>query len=261
MTRGARITSRPIKVAVVVLMASAIATLGLLQQGGRLPRAEADHPLDGHFDPMMPRYPRVAEFPLGEALDAGDGVMRMSYFTTKDPPLRVARYYRAVWEREGLKVHHSVSAAGGVVGTFDPRVKKARSVTILTSRGSTWVFPATVDRPLDAAKAGDMGADDGLPVYPESSRGLTLRTSDDGRGSLVASYSNDGGVSKNLSFYRREMTERGWNEQQTPSFDELEGHRTLAFVRPGERCTINLTPVGDDERRVVVSVIREGDDG
>ena len=36
----------------------------------------------------------------------GDGAMRMSYFSTKDPPLRVARYYRTIWEQQGLSVHH-----------------------------------------------------------------------------------------------------------------------------------------------------------
>lgn len=259
MQQSRGIDSRPVKVIVVIVMAAAIATLGLHRQGGEISEAVADHPLDEHFDPLMPRYPRVAEFPLGEALEAGEGEMRMSYFSTEDPPFRVARYYRTVWEQDGLSVHHNVTSSGGVVGTFDPRIKGARSVTIVASGARTWVFPATVERPLDTANPGDMGADDGLPVYPGSASGLTLRTSDHGRESVVATYSNDGGLSKNVSFFREQMSDRGWRETEVPSFDELEGHRALRFVNDGRECTINLTPLEEDERRVVVSVILESD--
>lgn len=250
-----------IKVVLIIVAAAAIATLGLLRGGGELPEAVANHPLDDHFDSMMPRYPRVAEFPLGEQLNAGDGAMRMSYFSTEDPPLRVARYYRTVWEQEGLKVHHSVSPAGGVVGTFDPRIKAARSVTIVSKAGRTWVFPATVERPLGTANPGDLGASAGLPVFPGSSRGMTLRTSDMGRESLVTTSSNDGGLSKNLSFFRTQMSSEGWQELEVTDFEELEGHRSLSFERGEDRCFVNLTPFGDDERHVVISIILERDDG
>lgn len=249
-----------IKVVLIIVTAAAIATLGLLRGGGELPDAVANHPLDDHFDPLMPRYPRVAEFPLGEQLGAGDGEMRMSYFSTDDPPLRVARYYRTVWEQEGLKVHLNVSPAGGVVGTFDPRIKAARSVTILSKAGRTWVFPATVERPLGTVNPGDLGESEGLPVFPGSSRGMTLRTSDVGRESLVTTSSNDGGLSKNLAFFRGQMSTQGWRELEVTDFEELQGHRALSFERDDDRCTINLTPYGDDERRVVVSVILERDD-
>jgi hypothetical protein len=253
-----------VKAVLAILAAAAIATLGLLHGGGGHPEARAEvgsAPLDGHFDPLMPRYPRVAEFPLGEELGEGDGTMRMSYFSTEDSPLRVARYYRTVWEQEGLSVHQSVTPQGGVVGTFDPRIKAARSVTILTKGRLTWVFPATVEGPAAAGAPGDLGEREGLPAYPGSTKGMTLRTTDAGRASLVTTYSNDGGLSKNVAFYRSQMSARGWREaQDMPSFEELEGHRLLSFERSGERCSVNLTPLDDDERRVVVSVILEGGD-
>lgn len=251
---------KPFQVVIVIVASAAIATLGLLHGGGAdLPEAIADHPLDDHFDSLMPRYPRAAEFPMGEQLQAGQGAMRMSHFSTADPPLRVARFYQTVWEQEGLSVHHDVSPAGGVVGTYDPRVKTARSVTILAHGGRTWVFPATVERPLDVARSGDMGEDQGLPVYPGSSKGLTLSTSDAGQGSLVATYTNSGGLAKNIGFYEREMRSRGWNEAEVPSFEELEAHRALSFERGDERCSINLTPVGEDDD-VIVCVVLEGSD-
>ena len=178
----------------------------------------------------------------------------------RDAPLRVARYYRTIWEGEGLSVHHHVTPRGGVVGTFDPRVKMARSVTILTQSGQTWVFPATVERPLDVVRSGDMGEDDGLPVYPGSSKGLTLRTSDAGQTSFVATYTNNGGLSKNVTFYQREMGARGWQETETPRFEELEEHRTLDFQQGDSRCTINLSPVGEEDQ-VIVCVVLEGSDG
>jgi hypothetical protein len=264
--RAAKREDRPgplgaLRVVVIILMAAAIATLGLLRGGGQHPEARAEvGALDGHFDPLMPRYPRVAEFPMGEELGEGDGAMRMSYFSTEDSPLRVARFYQTTWEQEGLSVHQSVTPQGGVVGTYDPRIKAARSVTIFTKGRLTWVFPATVDRPLGATEAGDLGEREGLPVYPGSSKGLTLRTTDQGRASVVTSYSNDGGLAKNLAFYREQMASKGWREREAPAFDELGGHRLLDFDRDGERCSVNLTPLDDDERRVVVSVILEGAD-
>lgn len=252
---------KPFQVVIVIVASAAIATLGLLHGGGAdVPEAQATHPLDDHFDPLMPRYPRVAELPLGERLEAGDGAMRMSHFSTTDSPLRVARYYQTVWEQEGLSVHHDVSPSGGVVGTFDPRAKMARSVTILAHGGRTWVFPATVERPLDVARAGDMGEDDGLPVFPGSSKGLTLRTSDAGQGtSLVATYTNSGGLTKNVEFYRREMQSRGWNESEVPSFEELGSDRMLTFQRGDQRCDIDLTSVGEEDQ-VIVCVVLEGRD-
>ena len=105
-----------------------------------------------------------------------------------------------------------------------------------------------------------MGEEAGLPVYPGSSKGLTLSTSDAGQSSLVATYTNDGGLSKNLSFYQREMGSRGWRQLETPRFDELEEHRTLDFEQGNQRCTINLTPVGEEDQ-VIICVVLEGAHG
>lgn len=253
---------KPYQVILTIAASAAIATLGLLWGGGaELPEAAADHPLDDHFDPLMPRYPRAAEFPLGEGLDTGgDGTMRMSYFSTEDPPLRVARFYQTVWEQEGLSVHHDVTPAGGVVGTYDPRVGMARSVTIVTQGGRTWAFPATVERPGAIGTSEELGQSDGLPVYPGSTKGLTLRTTDAGRASVVTSYTNGDGLEKNVRFYRENMIDRGWNESEVPRFEEeLGGHQTLSYERGNERCSINLTPAGEGDQ-VIVCVVYEGND-
>lgn len=249
-----------VRAILVIGAAAAIATLGLMDQGGQLSEAVADHPLDEHFDPMMPQYPRVSEFPLGEKLSVGEGQMKMSYFGTKDPPLRVARFYRTLWEQQGLSVHHSVSPMGGVVGTYDPRINAARSVTIMAKNGMTWAFPATIESPSSAMRSGDLGTEDGLPVFPDSSKGLTLRTTDNGKASTVTTYSNDGGLAKNLRFYQEEMEARGWQPMASEDFEELEGHKALEFSRGPDRCTFNLTPVGERDH-VIISVVYEGEDG
>jgi hypothetical protein len=241
----------------VILAAAGIASFGLDRAGAELRPAAADQPLDGHFDPLMPRYPGVMELPMGNRLEAGSGELRMSSFSTEDSPLRVARYYRAVWEQEGLSVHESVTPAGGVVGTYDPRVRAARSVTILTARGMTWAFPSVVERPVQAVGAGDLGRREGLPVYPGSRTGLTLRTPG-GQGedaTLVSTYSNDGTLEENEAFYRRELLADGWRERDSRSFEELEGHRALELEREGQQLTVNLGPVGEEGDQVLVCVI------
>ena len=97
-------------------------------------------------------------------------------------------------------------------------------------------------------------------MYPDSQQGLTLRTSDQGKQSVVATYTNDGGLAKNLAFYRDEMETRGWNEVDTPRFpEELGKNRSLSFIRGDEHCSINLTPA-DDEDHVIICVVFEGDD-
>jgi hypothetical protein len=253
---------KPYQVILTIVAAAAIATLGLLEGGGAtLPEAMADHPLDEHFDPLMPRYPRASEFPLGGQLDIGQGQMKMSHFSTTDPPLRIARYYQTIWEGEGLSVHQDVSPSGGIVGTYDPRAKLARSVTIVTHGGLTWVFPATVDRPLGVAKAGELVQEAGLPEFPGSSSGLSLRTTDSGKASLVTTSTNSGGLEKNLHFYREEMSSRGWTEVDVPQFEKQLGqHRALAFERGAGRCSINLTPVGDEDQVIVCILFEGGDD-
>ena len=246
---------RPVKVVAIILAAAGIATLGLDRFGGQVRPAAAEHPLEELFDPLMPRYPRASEFPMGERHEVGEGELRMSYFSTSDAPLRVARYYRTIWEQEGLAVHESVTPSGGVVGTFDPRIGAARSVTILTAQGRTWAFPAVVERPLAAVESGDLGERDGLPVFPGSSRGLTHRSTEGDDRILVSTYSNEGGLGENLAFYRRELLGSGWRAVPSREFEELEGHRVLEFQREGEGLTINLTPVGEEGDQVVVCAI------
>lgn len=249
---------RALKAMGVLLAAAAIATLGLDRLGGEVRRAGAEaSPAGERFDALMPRYPGASEFPVGERLETGSGELRMGYFSTEDSPLRVARYYRTMWEQDGLSVHENVTPAGGVVGTFDPRIGAARSVTILTARGLTWAFPAVVERPVSALASGDLGEREGLPVFPGSTTGLTMRSRDlGGEGeTLVATYSNEGGLEENLAFYRRELAEAGWRELESRDFEELEGHRALELERDGRHLTVNLTPLQEAGDRVVVCVI------
>jgi len=245
----------------LVVAASALAALALHFERGRPQLAHAIHPLDDHFDIHMPRYPGVSEVPLGETLEPGEGPMKMSFFSTTDSPRRVASFYQTVFEQEGLAAHSTVTSEGGVVGTFDPRVGAARSITILPHRGKTWVFPSVVDRPLDSARRGDMGQAAGLPVYPGSSRGLTLRASDHGAPSLVATYSNAGSLEENVRFYRRELAAAGWQENPMPGFAELEDHQAFGFFRGDEELSLGLTPVDGGGGGVVVSMVLLPRDG
>ncbi len=241
-----------------LVLGAAIATLGMLS-GGETPVAEAD-PDDGqtppgYFADSLPRYPGVAEYPMGTRLRVGGEDIKMAYFVTSDTPIRVGEFYARFWEARGLRVTQDVTPHGGTVGTVDPAAG-AMSVSLVRRGGQTYAFPSLLQRPVRVLDAGDLTDGGELVVYPGSDGATRFTADDDGRGSEVLSYGNWAGVRDNVDFYRREMGRKGWRESGSTAPEETRGAETLRFSRRGERVDVAVAPVDRQEGRVRILVTR-----
>jgi hypothetical protein len=241
-----------------LLAGAAIATLGMLS-AGETPPAEAD-PDDGqtpagYFAGSLPRYPGVAEYPMGTRMRVGGEDMKMAYFVTRDTPLRVGEFYARFWEGRGLRVSQEIGPNGGSVGTVDPAAG-AMSVSLVRRGGMTYAFPSLVSRPARLLDAGDLTDGGELPAFPGSDGAIRFAADDDGRGSEVLSYGNWGGLRDNLDFYRREMGRKGWRESGSTAPEQARGGQTLRFTRRGERVDVAISPVDQQQGRVRVLVTR-----
>lgn len=241
-----------------LVLGAAIATLGMLS-GGETPVAEAD-PDDGqtppgYFADSLPRYPGVAEYPMGTRMRVGGEDIKMAYFVTSDTPIRVGEFYARFWEARGLRVSQDVTPHGGTVGAVDPSAG-AMSVSLVRRGGQTYAFPSLLQRPVRVLDAGDLTDGGELVVYPGSDGATRFTADDDGRGSEVLSYGNWAGVRDNVDFYRREMARKGWRESGSTAPEETRGAETLRFSRRGERVDVAIAPVDRQEGRVRILVTR-----
>lgn len=241
-----------------LVLAAGIATLGMLS-GGETPIAEAD-PEDGqtppgYFAESLPRYPGVAEYPMGTRMRVGEEDMKMAYFVTRDPPIRVAEFYARFWEGRGLRVSQEVSPSGGTVGCVDPAAG-AMSVSIVRRGSMTYAFPSLLARPVRVLDAGDLTDGGEIAAFPGSDGAVRFTADDDGRGSEVLSYGNWAGVRDNVDYYRREMSRRGWHEGDSTAPEEARGGETLRFTRRAEKVDVAIAPVDREQGRVRVLVTR-----
>ncbi|MBI2895105.1 MAG: hypothetical protein HYY06_16230 [Deltaproteobacteria bacterium] len=257
---GASSSWRPIG---CLVLAAAIATLGMLTSG-ETPLAGADgrddDPIAGYFADSLPRYPGVAEYPLGTKMRVGGEDMKLAYFITRDPPIRVAEFYARYWEAHGLRVTKDVTPHGGSVGAFDPE-NGAMAVSLVVRGGRTFAFPSLMQRPMRMLEVGDLADGGQIAAFPGSDGALRFTAEDEGRQSEVLSYGNWAGLRDNVDFYRREMGRRGWRESRDRSragaAPEVEGQRTLRFERRGERADISIAALGGGGRvRVLVTRTR-----
>ncbi|MFC1482521.1 hypothetical protein ACFL51_01815, partial [Myxococcota bacterium] len=183
--------SKLARITVIVTVAAGIATLGLLA-GGRQQRARAKRDVDamlGHYPVSMPRYPGAKEYPLGADLKVGASPMKMSYFYTKDDPMKVANYYIAHWKTAGYHVSEDISPAGGTVAAYDPAEGVLRQILMKHRQGKTAVFPSVVVQSLRPLSDGASAAPD-VPVYPGSEGVLRFGARDPGHRSQVTLFTN-----------------------------------------------------------------------
>ncbi len=248
--------SKLARITVIVTLAAGIAFLGLLSGGTHQGARAVDEPdpMRGHYPVSMPRYPGVKEYPLGSDLKVGDSPMKMSYFSTEDEPLQVARFYASRWKAAGHHVTEDITLQGGVVAAYDPASGALRQVLIRRKGRKSTVFPSVIAKPLQPKRVTAEKQDD-VPVYPGSEGTLTFGGRDPGHRSRVTMFTNYGGVLNNVQFYRGKLAERGWREVPSKGGSPLppEVSETLTFHKGSRELTINITRV-DDEKHVRVHI-------
>lgn len=243
--------SKIAKITVLVTVTAGIAFLGLLG-GGRHERAKArkqPDPMLGYYPAPMPRYPGAREYPLAGQLNVSSAAVKMSYFYTVDDPLLVANFYTAKWKAAGHYVTEDITPQGGVVAAYDPAKGILRQILMRRQGARTMVFPSLQMqpvRPLDdqAAVRPD------VPVYPGSEGILNFGARDPGHRSQVTIFTNYGGLTGNVDFYRIQLPERGWREVRAKAAAPLPAdlHATLTFHKGRRELTVNITQLGKEGR-------------
>src|SRR5262249_49574558 len=94
----------------------------------------------------VPRYPGAKDVALVPLADDGKEV---SYFTTRDPPDQVARFYAEHFERAGYPISLEPSGeAGWVVAAFSTR--DARQLAIVVRREGEVTLAFRVERHMES---------------------------------------------------------------------------------------------------------------
>ncbi len=249
------------KVFAVIFICSGTAFLGLLA-GGRhaVVGAHQDQdPMKGFFDVDMPSYPGAMELPLSRDMTVGDSPMKMSYFITRDDPLKIARFYSDRWKTAEYHVTQDVTLAGGNVSAFDVKSGVIRQVIITEQSENRYlVFPSVTRQPLGITTSTNekSGFGSGPPVFPGSEGVSSFGSDDPDKATNVTRFINYGGIQANVDFYKVEMATRGWELRKLA--DEIPGigrkHQVLLFNRGSQEVTINFTALSEESKQVRVHI-------
>lgn len=214
-------------------------------------------PIEGYYPPIVPHYPGVTEFPLGEEMKIGKANFKMSYFITSDSIMQVANFYIQYWEGLNLFVYKDISSKFGIVSAIDPKTENIASVTMVTKENYTLVFPTLIN-----AKEGKLftewpkNIEDKVAIFPHSSKGLFLSSTDNRSNNFALVYYNNEGIEKNLKFIKQRMGELGWKLLSSDSTKEIPNTLSLYFSKGKKLCIINLTY---DNNKVYVYITYEED--
>ena len=197
-------------------------------------------------------YPGAEVFPMGGRALVNNREFGIYYFTTKAPPLQVAKYYRDIWEKEGHIVYFTRSGnQGAAVGYVDLKTMASRSVSLWRRGKLTFGFPAIVHGiavPSSSDSTKEVG---GVPIHPGGEGISSYESLEKGARFLTVSYSNRASLQKNESFYLREMGQKGWQlskrhtgegEKDAVMLDFVNGRLkisvTLAWMSEHQRCSV-----------------------
>lgn len=243
------------RVFVVLFICAGIAFLGLLAGGEHRP-AEAlsgGDPIDGYYGEDMPRYPRVQELPAGPASRVGGARVRMSLFSTKDEPLKVARYYADFWRTRHFFVRQDVTHVGGVVSAVDAAHKKIYQIMVTRSGELTRVFPSVTTKPT-LALSGD-GQEPPLPLFPESRTVITMGSKEGLAAARINLSVNEGTMEANIAHYRGALQAAGFRPDIKKQPAEDPGQHVLLYRNGPREITLYLTQMNEAQVRVHIMEI------
>jgi hypothetical protein len=251
------------KVAAIAVFCSGLAFMGLLAGGDhRAARARIDRdPMKGYYQVSMPRYPGVKEYPLTRQMAVGKAPMKMSYFNTKDDPLKICRFYADRWRVAGHKVTQEVTLVGGHVSAVDTKNGVIKQIIVTKqSRDRYLVFPSVTHSPhaIQTVMAERLGKGDTAPVFPGAEGVSRFKSKDPGSSSRITRFVSFGELQENVEFYRTEMAARGWKlAEDVDKLPGLEkGHHVLVFKKGAQEATINFTAIsGGKQVRVHITEV------
>ncbi len=246
----------------VLFFCAGISSLGLLD-GSEYRSAEAlsnSDPMRNYYPQEMPRYAGVQELPVGANTRIGGAQLRMSYFTTEDDPIRVARYYSNAWRHLRLWVRSDVTHLGGVVSAMDAARGVMYQLMLARTGKVTFAYPSMTRSPLKAVDQGSAG----LPfaLRPGSTVLSNVTTGAyDARGRIVLSV-NKGTVVENVRYYRAALKQAGYRADvlaravpNKPMRTEVDHEVLIQRNEVGSEITIQLMRLSSKRTRVQVTLV------
>ena len=236
---------------VVLFICSGIAFFGLLAGGDHSDAVavRGANPMAGYYAAGMPRYPGSQEMPAGPASEVGGTRVRMSFFTTKDEPAKVGRFYENYWLERKLFVNKDVTHVGGVVSAVDQSGGRVFQAMIMRRNQRTMVFPSVTRSPLEADNSA--GHQPKVPLFPDSKAVITLASKEGDTQALVTLSVNNGTLKDNMAHYERELRAAGYHKETLKQPAELgPEQRILLFRNESGEVTVNLTAMGERRTRV-----------
>jgi len=241
----------------VLFIASGTAFLGLLTGGEHLPVRAAEDPMMRFWPVPMPTYPGTTMRPVAADQRVGSSAIKMAYFTTTDPPARVADFYAGEWRNAGYYVTEDVTFKGGTVSGYDSVAGMMRQVVMMHKNGRTMVFPAVAVEPTKMIDRNAVPPE--VPIYPGASGLLVTSARDPIARSHVVTYLDDGSLEANLNFYKGELQRRGWTDETKPLPAKFQSDdaQILVYAHDGGELTINLLKLDESHTRVHAALVRQ----
>ena len=207
----------------------------------------------GGADLASPPERPAGEIPVGDELEVSGQPMRLSLFSTADPPARVAAFYADAFRARGLLPILSTDGAPAHVSVFDPADGLQRFVSALPQPdGRTLVLTGAVD-PRRPARF-PPGADAVSIPLPPGHRGLLAFRSLDGhaRGES-AHFLSAMPAGEVIRFYRQSLASDGYAESGGG------GDGLLLFARPGANLSLAIQKLDAGTGSAVFVTRIEGD--
>ena len=240
----------------VLFFCAGIAFLGLLAGGEHRPAAGQRHkdPMMGYYPTDMPRYPGAREIPAGPAGSVGKASVRMSVFSTKDDPAKVARFYASFWQQRRLFVREDVTHVGGVVSAVDSGGGRIFQAMLVRRGERTMVFPSVTSAPLAAT---DTTTPPPVPLFPDSRAVINMGNKEGGTQAQVTLSVNSGTLRDNVVHYRRELSAAGYRQEIQQKPKALgPNHHVLLFRKEGSEVTVNITLLSEKQVRVHIMEVK-----
>ncbi len=256
MARNVRHTSVAGRTLLVLFFCAGIAFWGLLAGGEHRPAVGQRYkdPMIGYYPTDMPRYPGAREVPAGPAGSVGRAKVRMSVFSTKDDPAKVARFYAGFWQQRRLFVREDVTHLGGVVSAVDAGGGRIFQAMLVRRGERTMVFPSVTSTPLAAAET---TATPPVPLFPDSKAVINLGSAEGGTRARVTLSVNSGTLRDNVVHYRRELRTAGYSQQIQQKPKSLgPKHHVLLFYKEGSEVTVNITELSEKRVRVHIMEVK-----
>ncbi|MCE9673055.1 hypothetical protein LY474_35140 [Myxococcus stipitatus] len=220
------------------------------------PYAEA---MSQRFRGAIPPYPNTKLIPMGR-MAANGNPMEMAYFETTDAASEVLEFYAREFRKAGHRLaNESDGAGGGALSYYDAKRGALISITTIGVGGPTprtRVFPSIVEAPQGIHL--QARAPDRLPRAPGATTMLRVddHTPGPSKDSTTVTEVAQGTPQSLSAFYRQQFEARGYTRVE--SRDAAHGVALLDFVKPGERVSLSLSPVGKQgQPETLVTVVLE----